>query len=481
MSISKELSAVTEERDALMTEKVSLSQSGHGKDEAIAGLTAQLTQAAMEVDNQKRQVRILQTDHKTAQKRAEDAERAQQRLQTEGVNLMRSLDELRPKVVELTEDKVQLSEQVAHLEHALRDRDNAILNLETSLDNLQQETEKSREEWKAKFAKAEREQSAAAASSSGIEKGLSDLQLELENASNDIRALETERQSLRQEVKARLQETERLSNNSRSQAAEIAKLQDELNERRMAEVSVFLVEDKFSSSIVQEEEENFLEEAQTELESLRSELTAQATELEQLRQSQPAPTQNGSPQSLNQEMLNSLRQQHALDLSAAQSQIRALENSVFDAEARAHGLQKQVHALETQVSQARPSSRLGQRSFSPNQSSRPANPELGRSSFGSSQRPPPLSRSIFDQGLTPEALHKRKASLSMLRARIESEVATTTYTPSRPLSPIPSQAEYGSASQPPVFQHQKAHRNPQFLDESHVFWCSSCTGELVVL
>jgi len=183
-------------------------------------------------------------------------------------------------------------------------------------------------------------------------------------------------------------------------------------------------------------------------------------------------------------MLNSLRQQHALDLSAAQSQIRALENSVFDAEARAHGLQKQVHALEAQASQARPSSRLGQRPFSPNHFSRPTSQthsELGRSSFGSSQRPPPLSRSIFDQNLTPEALHKRKASLSMLRARIESEVAASTYAPSRPLSPIPSQVEYGSTSQSTVIQHQKGYRNPQFLDESHVFWCSSCTGELVVL
>jgi len=24
-------------------------------------------------------------------------------------------------------------------------------------------------------------------------------------------------------------------------------------------------------------------------------------------------------------------------------------------------------------------------------------------------------------------------------------------------------------------------RSPQFLDESHVFWCSSCNGDLIVL
>jgi hypothetical protein len=234
-----------------------------------------------------------------------------------------------------------------------------------------------------------------------------------------------------------------------------------------------------------------LEQAQNEIESLRSEMASKTTEVEQLRQNQ-AISPNGSPLSLNEEMLNSLRQQHALDLSASQSQIRALENSVFDAEARAHTLQKQVHNLEAQLALARPSSRLGQRSFSPNHVSRPSSrvqshSELGRSSFSSSQRPPALSRSIFDQNLTPETRHKRKVSLNMLKARIESEVAGIG-PPSRALSPVDSQPDLDASSQaePSHHHHQHhhmkgSHRRPQFLDESHIFWCSSCSGELVVL
>ncbi|KAF9451367.1 hypothetical protein P691DRAFT_787200 [Macrolepiota fuliginosa MF-IS2] len=466
-----ELATLIKERDILMTEKTSFDQLGQGKDVTIAGLNTQLSQAATEVNNQKRQVQTLQNDLRTAHRRVEDAEKTQQRLQNEGTNLMRSLDELRPKVVELTEDKVQLSEKVAHLEHALRDRDNVISNLETSLEDIRQESEKTQLEWRTKLSRAEKDWSEATASSSEIEKGFSELQKELEDAWDSIRTLETERQSLRQEVQAKLLDVEQLSNASHSQAAEVTRLQHELNERRAD----------------QEEEEGFLEQAQNEIESLRSELTSKTIELEQLRQSQSPPSQNGSPPTLNEEMLNSLRQQHALDLSAAQSQIRALENSVFDAEARAHGLQKQVHSLEAQLALARPSSRLGQRSFSPNHVSRPgsrvqSHSELGRSSFSSSQRPPALSRSIFDQNLTPETRHKRKVSLSMLKARIESEVAVNTGPPSRALSPVPSQTGSESPSQTEfTHSHMKGPHRPQFLDESHVFWCSSCTGELVVL
>lgn len=217
------------------------------------------------------------------------------------------------------------------------------------------------------------------------------------------------------------------------------------------------------------------------MESLRSELTLATSELEQLRQIRSPSLQNDVQPSWSTEMLNSLRQQHALDLSASQSQIRALENSVFEAEARSHNLQKQVHALESQLAQVRPSSRLGRRSFSPTHFSRPASriqahSDLGRSSF-SSQRPALLSRSLLDQGLSPETRHKRKVSLSMLKARIDSEIAANPGLFLQPLSPVESETSQREYSH----QQQKGHHLPQFMDESHIFWCSSCSGELVVL
>lgn len=175
-------------------------------------------------------------------------------------------------------------------------------------------------------------------------------------------------------------------------------------------------------------------------------------------------------------------------MSAAQSQIRALETTVFDAQAKAHSLQKQVSALEDELLESRSASRA--RPFSPGVMSRPSSrghTDLHRSSFNShrpSNLAPPLSRSMFDQNLTPETRHKRRVSLSMLKARIESEVAVSSHHPpsSRALSPILSHPESDSLSSP-THSHSFPHaiHRPQFLDESHVFWCNSCHGDLVVL
>jgi myosin protein heavy chain len=81
-------------------------------------------------------------------------------------------------------------------------------------------------------------------------------------------------------------------------------------------------------------------------------------------------------------------------------------------------------------------------------------------------------------------------SLGMLKARIDSEMMATaagTAPPSRVASPLHAEvAERGSPLPPRMDPHatnsvQSSHKRPQFLDESHIFWCHSCKGELVVL
>jgi hypothetical protein len=171
---------------------------------------------------------------------------------------------------------------------------------------------------------------------------------------------------------------------------------------------------------------------------------------------------------------------------------------VFDADARSHALVKQVAALEEQLmhSRSRPSSRLGQqqqRAFSP---LRPrSNSDLRRSSFGS-HRPasvvPPLARAVFEQGMSAETRHKRLISLSMLKARIDSEVQTAVGGTSRPssrassvrgLSPVRSASGREGEGSGSEYMHVHGHvgHKPQFLDDSHVFWCHSCSGDLVIL
>ena len=180
-------------------------------------------------------------------------------------------------------------------------------------------------------------------------------------------------------------------------------------------------------------------------------------------------------------MLSSLRQQHALDLSAATAQVRALEHTIYDKERANHTLQKQVNILEEQLTQLR----SGQRAFSPilSRPSSRATENDRRISIGSRRSgPPPLSRSVFDHAMSIETLHKRKVSLSMLKARIDSEVkqSVPSQPPSRALSPVHSDTDSHSHSHS-VTSHLQVHR-PHFLNETHdVFWCHSCNGDLVIL
>jgi len=224
------------------------------------------------------------------------------------------------------------------------------------------------------------------------------------------------------------------------------------------------------------EEQAFMDQAQDEIEALRVELNSRDNEIGHLRQSISSPTD--TPYSLDDELLNSLRQQHALDLSAATAQVRALEDTIYDKERANHTLHKQVNALEEQLAQLR-SNYPGQRAFSPIPS-RPASRAMEsdrRISMGSRRSgPPPLSRSVFDHAMSPETLHKRKVSLSMLKARIDSEVKPMLSQPSsRALSPV-----YSDTHSHPSTLTPHLHR-PQFLDETHVFWCHSCHGDLVIL
>ncbi|KAI0720169.1 hypothetical protein C8Q72DRAFT_862434 [Fomitopsis betulina] len=68
----------------------------------------------------------------------------------------------------------------------------------------------------------------------------------------------------------------------------------------------------------------------------------------------------------------------------------------------------------------------------------------------------------------------------MLKARIESEVAAS----AKLASPIvrsaglPTVAELGS---PQAVQQHAVPRKPQFMDDSHIFWCHCCQGDLVIL
>ncbi|KAI9444939.1 hypothetical protein H4582DRAFT_866374 [Lactarius indigo] len=487
----KQLTSVTAEHQALRLEKTSLQSQLDEHLGTIAGLRKAASQSATNQEALNRQLRSSQADLRNAIRRAEEAERTHQDLQNEGSSLMRSLDEMRPKIVELTNAKLELSEKNNLLEQAVRDRDGVIAQLESSLQAAQDQNESLASKLLDSETARERDRSSAQETQDELQRGYAQIETELSDALASIRELEVERAGQRQLANQRVDELDRMSSTSHSLKVEIASLHQELEERKLAEV----------------EQEEFLERARTDVEVLRADLVAKVQEIEELRAEVSAAaahsaSSSSSPSSpsLDKEMMNALKQQHRLELSAAQSQIRALQSSVFEAEARAHSFQKQLSQSEDQLAQLRVAS--AQRPFSPTPS-RPSSRQRGRSddlrraSLSSSQQqrrggpPPSPAPSAFGVNLSPETRHKRKVSLGMLKARIDSEMAAAvipSVPASRATSPLhhhaSAAADLDNAS--PMDPHvandaHSLHKRSQFLDESHIFWCHSCRGELVVL
>ena len=197
-----------------------------------------------------------------------------------------------------------------------------------------------------------------------------------------------------------------------------------------------------------------------------------------LRESSNTPV-SAIPRSLDDELLSSLRQQHALELSAVTSQIRALENTIFDKDSEIHMLQKRLNGLEDQMNQQRSSMRIPPRPAS--QASNLNEHSRLLDSSAQLNLPSPLARTVFDQAITPETLHKRKVSLTMLKARLDSEVRASINHRSVPraLSPVHSDGQTDSRPSS-VASHHQNHRS-QFMDDAHVFWCHCCSGDLVIL
>ncbi|KAG6899575.1 hypothetical protein C0993_009046 [Termitomyces sp. T159_Od127] len=408
------LVSVDSERSTLAQEKSNLESQERTTQKAIGESREQLVVAAATIASNTRQLQTAQNQLKSAIRRAEDAEKTQKDLQGEGTALMRALDEMRPKIVELTGEKLELTETISALQLELRNSADSVSLLTEKLERATEEKGQLAKQLENRDVQHEQERALALSDSSELQKACAELQENLDEANSSLRNLEAERSSHHQEMDYRIKELEKLTLSSNIQAEEILALQGKLEVVHRA----------------QDEDRNFLENARNEIEALRADLNAREEEILHLREKVGSPVVANGQYSVDEEIFDSLRQQHALELSAAHSQIRALENSVFDANAHVHSLQKHISALEDQLSRSRPLSRLGPRSYSPARSGlRPAsrNSDLRRSSFGSN-RPantaghPSLVRSIFDQNMSAETRHKRLVSLSMLKARIDRDL-----------------------------------------------------------
>ncbi|KAJ3731861.1 hypothetical protein DFJ43DRAFT_1132131 [Lentinula guzmanii] len=432
--------------------------------------TEKLTNAATELMTSTKHLQTVQNEAKIANRRAEDAERTQKELQEEGTNLMHSLNEMRPKIVELTGIKLELTEKASELERVIQHQESTIGQLELSLEEARADAEASEKRLRDLLSEREKERLSAQDNDSDLQKAHSQLQMELDSAVASVRSFEADRAMRRNEAMQQVEEIARLQQLASAQSEELASLQHEIYRRQND----------------QSEDRSFLEVAQNEIESLRQEVALKDEELERLRlRTSTSSTFSDKPHSLKDELNDEVLSSLKLELSSSQSHVRSLEESLFDAEARSHALVKQVAALEDQLSTNQMSSR---RPFSPLGGALPSRPSSRGSrahSISGSQsiKPSTLARSAIEHNLSPETRHKRKTSLTMLKARIDSELAAASSRSQanfRALSPVQSESSTGKASDAgPIHSHYRS--RPQFMDDSHVFWCSSCRGDLVIL
>lgn len=223
----QELVEVTSERDSLMSEKFSLQRQVEKTEHSVQELRGMLNQASSDLAVQARQVQTLQGDIRTATRRADEAEKIQKDLQLEGTNLMRSLDEMRPKIVELTSEKLNLTETVESLQRTLRDREGAISDLTSSLDDARSEIEKKNGQWQQKWVQHEKEHAETVAASSEMQATHAELQDQLDDALQSLRNLESQRASQRQELVRNSSEIEQLNAIITGQRDEFSELENQ--------------------------------------------------------------------------------------------------------------------------------------------------------------------------------------------------------------------------------------------------------------
>ena len=230
------LSRALSESEGLAQGKETLLRRAESAELQLSELQEKLLQAATVISTHARQLQTAQGDLKAANRRADEAEKAQRSLQAEGSDLMRSVNEMRPKIVELTSAKLELSERVHSLEHTVTQRDSTITQLETDLDSARDAGEQSEKALQDRVAQHQKQAKEARQNLEDLQKAYNELQTELDGALASLRNLETQRTNQHQDASRRIEEQERLTAALHAQDAELTTLRDELDAQSKAQV-----------------------------------------------------------------------------------------------------------------------------------------------------------------------------------------------------------------------------------------------------
>ncbi|OCB85561.1 hypothetical protein A7U60_g7208 [Sanghuangporus baumii] len=467
-SSEQSLAKISSERDGLVATNAATVAELEKSRVSIDGLNDDLSEANANVAALARQLETSQAECRQALRRAEDAEAAQRNLQEEGTGLMRSLDEMRPKIVELSSAKLALMEQLEQVTAAFRQKDNTISELEAQLESTRVSLDEARREYEKRGKELEKEKITAETGQADLQKAYNEVQARFDDTIAATREMEADRAKQRQ-MAARLQEeVDRLRSIGQVRQEEIDLLRSQMDEREQAG----------------DDERRLLEELQQEIEGLRTDVANKEEEISRLHQAGPSTSPLPSSKSLDDEVKGAITQQLELEVSNTKSTIRSLESSLYDAEAKYLSLQKHVASMEDELAHLRTLAKRQRSVHAPRSSASVRHSdELRRSSFAS-QRSNNLSRlppsAIIDEGLPPATRHRRHISLAMLQARMYSEAEAASSHAATKSSKTAASGP-GHSHTPSVDSSVLSLRWPQFLDESHVFWCATCKGDLIVL
>jgi chromosome segregation ATPase len=234
--VTAQYEEASKQRESLAQESSRLLEEAETSKKAIVDLEEKLVQASSSFATHTRQMQVLQNELKSAIKRAEESEKTTRNLQLEGTNLMRSLDEMRPKIVELTDTKLDLSDKVDSLQRAVSERDRTIAKLEASLEEVQHEHGEAGSQLQQLLSQRDKEYATLQKNFDELQKGYGDLQEELETTLASLKSVEAQRASHHQDTSRRLEEIDRLTSSNQNQAEEISTLRHELEARQIAQV-----------------------------------------------------------------------------------------------------------------------------------------------------------------------------------------------------------------------------------------------------
>lgn len=196
-SLIAEKQAMAEKESVLQAKLAQEEEHRDSSQKAFATLQARFTESMTELGVATRNLESAKADLKTSTRQVltaqvvifidvlrarEEAERIQKALQTEGEGLMRSLDEMRPKIVDLTQLKLEQGEKVDQLERLVSTLEGTISQLESDAEDARETYEQAEKDWTSKLAQREKDHTLAQGASTDLQKAYSELQEELASA-----------------------------------------------------------------------------------------------------------------------------------------------------------------------------------------------------------------------------------------------------------------------------------------------------------